>query len=70
MFTPQWIYTKMDAIQVMLQLKWEETLKGLPSVGKKVKMNKNSTIPTLVSSAKNGHVRALRNQINAAKDNK
>lgn len=60
----------MDAIQVMPQLKWEEILKGLPSVCKKVKMKESSVITTLVSSAKNSHVKALRNQINELKDNK
>lgn len=54
----------------MPQLKWEEILKGLPSVCKKVKMKESSVITTLVSSAKNSHVKALRNQINELKDNK
>lgn len=60
----------MDAIQVMLQLKWEEILKGLSSVCKKVERKENSAITTLVSSAKNSHVGAWRNQINELKDNK
>lgn len=60
----------MDAIQVMLLLKWQEILKGLPSVCKEVKTKENSAITTLVSSAKNSRVKALRKQINELKGNK
>lgn len=60
----------MDAIQVMLQLKWVEILKGFSSVCKKVKRKENSALTTLVSSAKSSHVGAWRKQINELKDNK
>lgn len=60
----------MEAIQVMLQLQWAQILKGLPSVCERVKTKENPAITTLVSSAKESHVKALRNQINELKDNK
>jgi len=60
----------VGAIQVMLQHKGEEILKGLRLVCKKVKMNENLAITMLVSSAKNSHMKALRNQINELKDTK